>query len=47
MQQTPEHFLNSENNSKKNNINNIWDFANSISYDLAKNTSEIAFFLVP
>ncbi|MDD3794224.1 MAG: hypothetical protein PHI37_05395 [Candidatus Gracilibacteria bacterium] len=46
MQQTPERFLNS-NNSKKHNINNIWDFANSISYDLAKNTSEIAFFLVP
>lgn len=47
MQQTPEHFLNSENLNKKNNINNIWDFSNSISFDLAKNTWEIAFFLVP
>lgn len=47
MQQTPEHFLNSDNSFNKHNINNIWDFANSISYDLSKNTWEIAFFLVP
>ncbi|MDD2907082.1 MAG: hypothetical protein PHH98_00430 [Candidatus Gracilibacteria bacterium] len=47
MQQSPEHFLQVKNDTKDSNINNIWDFSNKISYELAKSTSEIAFFLVP
>lgn len=47
MQQSPEHFLQVKNDIKESNINNIWDFSNKISYELAKSTSEIAFFIVP
>lgn len=47
MEQMPDHFLEIENNSKEKDIKNIWDFSSSISYDLAKNTKEIWFVIVP
>lgn len=47
MEQVPEYFLAVENiENKKWTINNIWDFADRITFELAKNTSEIAFFAV-
>ncbi len=47
MQQVPEYFLEVENiENKAWKINNIWDFSNKISFELAKNTWEIAFFAV-
>lgn len=47
MEQTPEHLLQVKNDSKSWNIKNIWDFSSDISNNLAKNTSEIAFFIAP
>lgn len=47
MEQVPEHFLEVENIENKSwVINNIWDFWDKISYELAKSTWEIAFFAV-
>jgi transcriptional regulator of heat shock response len=46
MEETPEHFL-PEKNLQNKNINNLWDFWNNLTYELAKNTSEISFFIVP
>lgn len=47
MEQTPEYLLQVKNNSKSWNIKNIWDFSIDISNNLARNTSEIAFFIAP
>lgn len=45
MEDTPEHLLSEKNHDKF--VNNLWDFWNNITYTLAKNTEEIAFFIVP
>lgn len=45
MESTPGHFLAEKSNEK--NINNLWDFWNNITHTLAKNTEEMAFFIVP
>jgi transcriptional regulator of heat shock response len=45
MEETPEHFL-PEKNLQNKIVNNLWDFWNNLTYELAKNTSEIAFFIV-
>ncbi len=47
MQATPEHFLQVDNNNNWNRVENLNDFANKISFELAKNTSEIAFTIIP
>ena len=48
MEETPEHFLPASSTIKNQKvINNLWDFWNSITYELANNTWEIAFFIVP
>lgn len=45
MEETPWYFLSEKNQTKT--INNLWDFWSNITYTLAKNTWEIAFFIVP
>lgn len=47
MQTSPDYFLYESNKNEKQKIENIYDFANKISYELAKNTKEISFFVVP
>ncbi len=48
MQSSPEHFLHESNsNIWQENINNLNDFTYKITYELAKNTNEIAFFILP
>jgi transcriptional regulator of heat shock response len=48
MQQTPDYFLQSPSlSTSKNKIDNIIDFTHKITYELWKNTGEIAFFIVP
>jgi len=47
MQQSPDHFLQESNTKNNESIDNINDFANKITYELAKNTNEIAFFIIP
>jgi len=48
MQNTPEHFLHETNsNIWQTNIDNLNDFTYKISYELAKNTKEISFFIFP
>jgi transcriptional regulator of heat shock response len=46
MEETPEHFLR-EKNLQNKHVNNLWDFWSNLTYELAKNTSEIAFFIIP
>ncbi len=48
MQSSPEHFLH-ESNSRlwKTDLTNLNDFTYKITYELAKNTKEIAFFILP
>jgi len=48
MQQTPEYFLEEKNSSfMTKDIREFSDFAHNIVYNLAKNTKEIAFFVLP
>ena len=48
MQQTPEYFLEEKNSSfAAKDIRELSDFIHSIVYNLAKNTKEIAFFVLP
>ena len=48
MQSSPDYFLQKSNVSIwEEKIQNLSDFAHKISYELAKNTSEIAFFIIP
>jgi len=48
MQSTPEHFLHESNSKLKHtDISNLNDFTYKITYELAKNTKEIAFFILP
>jgi hypothetical protein len=47
MQETPEHLLQVKNNLAKKEINNLWDFSNNLTFELAKITEEIAFFTAP
>lgn len=48
MQQTPEYFLEEKNKSfEAKNIKEFSDFVHSIVFNLAKNTKEIAFFVLP
>lgn len=48
MQQTPEYFLEEKNQHfAANNMSEFSDFTHSIVYNLAKNTKEIAFFVLP
>ena len=48
MQQTPEYFLEEHNKSfAAKDIKEFSDFIHSIVYNLAKNTKEIAFFVLP
>jgi len=48
MQQTPEYFLEEKNKSfAAKSIKDFSDFIHSLVYNLAKNTKEIAFFVLP
>ena len=48
MQQTPEYFLEEKNkNFAAKNIKELADFIYNVVYNLAKNTKEIAFFVLP
>ena len=48
MQSSPEHFLQESNNSIwQLPIDNLNDFTHKITFELAKNTREIAFFIIP
>lgn len=47
MQASPEHFLQNNNKNTWSKVENVYDFANKISYELSKNTSEIAFTIIP
>lgn len=48
MQQTPEYFLEEKNKSyEARSIKEFSNFVHSVVYNLAKNTKEIAFFVVP
>ncbi len=47
MQSSPEYFLQESNNNSANKIENLNDFTHQITYELAKNTKEIAFFVIP
>jgi len=48
MEQTPEYFLEEKNSSfKAKSISEFSDFVHNIVYNLAKNTKEIAFFVLP
>jgi len=48
MQQTPEYFLEEKNKTfNSTNIKEFSDFVHGITYNLAKNTKEIAFFVFP
>jgi len=48
MQSSPDYFLQAQNNQNfHQEINKIWDFVHKISFELAKNTWEIAFFSIP
>lgn len=48
MQETPDHFLEEKNNmTLGTDIAKLSDFVHKITFELAKNTREIAFFLVP
>jgi len=48
MQSSPDYFLYQNNILVwKEKVENIYDFSNKICYELAKNTNEIAFFVIP
>lgn len=48
MQSSPDYFLNAKNQKNfQDEITKIWDFIHKITYELAQNTWEIAFFSVP
>ena len=48
MQQTPEYFLEEKNTAfQAKSIQEFSDFVHNIVYNLAKNTKEIAFFVLP
>jgi heat-inducible transcriptional repressor len=47
MQETPEHFLQVKNDLVKKEVKNLWDFSNNLTFELAKITEEIAFFIAP
>ncbi len=48
MQSSPDYFLQAQNNQNfHEEIKKIWDFVHKISFELAKNTWEIAFFSIP
>lgn len=48
MQTSPDYFLNESNlNIGEEKIENLSDFVHKVSFELAKNTSEIAFFIIP
>ncbi|MDP2091189.1 MAG: hypothetical protein Q8K30_06365 [Candidatus Gracilibacteria bacterium] len=48
MQSSPDYFLYTKNSDiGEEKIEQLSDYVNKITYELAKNTSEIAFFLVP
>jgi transcriptional regulator of heat shock response len=48
MQSSPDYFLSAENTKNfQDEITKIWDFVHKITFELAKNTWEIAFFSLP
>ena len=48
MQQTPEYFLEQSNSQvHTKNLREFSDFVHSVVFNLAKNTKEIAFFVLP
>jgi hypothetical protein len=47
MQSSPEFFLQEKTISKQNDFIKTSDYLHSITLNLAKNTKEIAFFLIP
>ncbi len=48
MEQTPEYFLEQQNSQiHTKNLREFSDFAHNVVYNLAKNTKEIAFFVLP
>lgn len=47
MQETPEYLLQEKNHHNLHSLREFSDFAHRLVYNLAKNTNEIAFFVVP
>ncbi|RKW20769.1 hypothetical protein D8B46_08800 [Candidatus Gracilibacteria bacterium] len=47
MKSTPNYFLESEAEKSKMKVENFYDLANKISFELARKTGEIAFFIIP
>ncbi len=47
MKSTPNYFLESEAEKSKMKVENFYDLANKISFELARKTWEIAFFIIP
>ena len=47
MEETPNYFLNSNNINFKNDVKTFEDFIYNITFELANNTKEIAFFISP
>ena len=48
MQSSPDYFLRQENTNKfQEKVVKLWDFVHKITFELAKNTEEIAFFSLP
>ncbi|QFR38942.1 hypothetical protein A9Q91_01775 [Candidatus Gracilibacteria bacterium 28_42_T64] len=48
MQSSPDHFLQKENSLlSQEKINKLSDYTHKITFELAKNTGEIAFFIIP
>lgn len=46
MQQYPDHFLESSKSEKKQSLSDLTDYIHTLTYELAKNTGEIAFCFV-
>lgn len=47
MKSTPSYFLDSEENKNYQKVENFYDLANKISFELARKTGEISFFIIP
>lgn len=47
MQSTPSYFLDSEENKNYQKVENFYDLANKITFELSKKTWEISFFIIP
>ncbi len=47
MKSSPNYFLENEESKNFQKVENFYDLANKISFDLARKTEEIAFFIIP